>query len=386
MRKGITYTISLLLLIFFYTKGTGQEFFEAGYFINNSGIKTTCLINDLSWQSNPHEFIYKLTENSGERTGSLETVKEFGILDHSKYVRANIHIDRSSDNVNNLSSKRNPEFRQELQFLKVLVEGNATLYSYRDSFLKRYFFRSQNLELEQLIYKKYRSDWQNNSTEKSYETDHIKTNERYKQQLWSNLGCEDISRNRVEVLDYKRDDLVKFFIEYNQGVFNLENPNKESPKELIVYNQTNKKKFFQISIKPSVNSLTSKTITFGDAVYNYKNKTTLGVALEAEMILPFHNNEWSIFFQTYLTPSDMSRDMTRVPLGLRYSVFLNKKSKFTISPSYSILMKELATSIGYHYNNKYSIEMKYCFFKERYYSTYSRVEYNGISLFLGYSL
>ena len=266
------------------------------------------------------------------------------------------------------------------------MEGKACLYFYRDSFLKRYFYSIDDKKVEQLVYKKYIADLQNNSVENSEEINHIKKNERYKQQLWSSLSCEGISRNQVEALNYKKNDLVKLFTDYNQCVNEKENAEINTKKDFIVYNQDNKKKFFQIFLKPSVNSLSKKTIILGDSEYDFRNKTTFGLALEAEMILPFHNNEWSIFFQTYLTAKDINRNMMRVPVGVRYSAFLNKKSKLTFSPSYSILMKEIAATIGYNYKNKYSVEMKYYLFKERYYSTYSRVEYNGISLFLGYSI
>jgi hypothetical protein len=53
---------------------------------------------------------------------------------------------------------------------------------------------------------------------KSYKTpgNKIRKNNRYKQQLWSDLKCSTLTMNKIENTDYIKNDLVSFFIEYNE--------------------------------------------------------------------------------------------------------------------------------------------------------------------------
>ena len=61
--------------------------FEKGYFINNDGERTDCLIKNSDWRNNPMKFQYRLTEDSISKIATIESVKEFGINSFSKYKR-----------------------------------------------------------------------------------------------------------------------------------------------------------------------------------------------------------------------------------------------------------------------------------------------------------
>ena len=53
----------LILLIFISTFNSyAQTSFEKGYFINNEGQKTDCLIKNIDWKDNPTEIKFKYTE------------------------------------------------------------------------------------------------------------------------------------------------------------------------------------------------------------------------------------------------------------------------------------------------------------------------------------
>jgi hypothetical protein len=135
-----------------------QITFEKCYFISNSNEKVNCLIKNNDWKLNPSEIKYKLSENSEAKTAYLKGVKEFGFFGDAKYVRRNIKIDRSSSNINNLSKQRNPVFKEEQIFLKLLIEGEASLYIYEDIGLKRYFYNINSSNIEQLVFKSYVTD------------------------------------------------------------------------------------------------------------------------------------------------------------------------------------------------------------------------------------
>ena len=106
---------------------------------DNNNQKINCLIKNIDWGNNPTEFTYKLSENSELNKKTIKSVKEFGIHNSSKYVRSSVKIDRSSNKVDELDNERIPTFQEEELFLKVLVEGKSTLYSYADASLSRYF-------------------------------------------------------------------------------------------------------------------------------------------------------------------------------------------------------------------------------------------------------
>ncbi len=170
-----------------------QIAFEKGYYIDNMNQKTNCLIKNIDWKNNPIEFEYKQSENSESKTMTIKSIKEFGIDNISKYIRTTINIDRSSENINSLSDDKIPIFQEEELFLKVLVEGKATLYEYVDGNLIRYFYNNDNSTIEQLIFKSYITPENN-----------IGRNNRFREQLWINLKCPNFKISEIENLEYKK--------------------------------------------------------------------------------------------------------------------------------------------------------------------------------------
>ncbi len=106
---------------------SSQISFEQGYYITNSGQKVGCLIKNVDWKDNPREFYYQLSAEGEKNKATIEDVKEFGIENTCKFVRHLVKVDRSSDNLSDLSSTSEPVFTEEVLFLKLLVEGKASL-------------------------------------------------------------------------------------------------------------------------------------------------------------------------------------------------------------------------------------------------------------------
>ena len=149
--------------------------FENGYFINDTNQKVECLIKNIDWRNNPIEFEYMLSQNAIIQKASIKTVKEFGINGVTKYIRTTVNIDRSSDDLKNMSSERNPIFQEEQLFLKVLVEGKASLLLYENGNLTRFFFKTNDSITSQLVYKQYLAE------------NRISQNNYFRQQLFSRL-------------------------------------------------------------------------------------------------------------------------------------------------------------------------------------------------------
>ncbi|MFT7083077.1 MAG: hypothetical protein ACJAT0_001554, partial [Nonlabens sp.] len=107
------YILFLIVGIFSSIKCNSQISFIKGYYIDNANQKTEGLIRNVDWKNNPLEFEYKKTKESEKESMNNESVKEFGINNVSKYIRASVQIDRSSNKFNLLSYDKSPLFKKE---------------------------------------------------------------------------------------------------------------------------------------------------------------------------------------------------------------------------------------------------------------------------------
>ncbi|WP_179336331.1 autotransporter outer membrane beta-barrel domain-containing protein [Winogradskyella costae] len=406
MKKRILFLLTTILTLNCYS----QISFEKGYYINNANQKINCLIKNIDWKNNPTEFEYKLSENSESKKTTIKTIKEFGIDNISKYVRSTVNIDRSSKNINNLSNDKNPIFKEEELFLKVLVEGKANLYQYVDNNLKRYFYNKKNSNIEQLIFKSYKV------TENNFGR-----NNRFRQQLFVDLKCPNFKKSKIGNVEYKKNSLVRFFTEYSKCHNN----------ELINFEPEQKRDLFNLTIRPRINS---SSLTIQNSVSNsrnteFENKRGFGFGLEAEFILPFNKNKWAIAieptFQSFTSEkttnvnnvsggeliANVDYSSIEIPVSLRHYFFLNNNSKIFINASYIFDLSSNSTiefsrndgsnlnsldiktrqnlgfGVGYKQNDKYSLEVRYQTDREvlSEYSFWSS-EYKTLSIIFGYSL
>jgi hypothetical protein len=135
------YVLFLVLITVLALNSYSQITFEKGYFINESDQKVNCLIKNIDWKNNPSEFEYKISPEASIQNADIKTVKEFGIDGVSRYIRAKIQIDRSRDEIYNLNFEMNPVFQEEMLFLKVLIEGKASLFFYANENITRFFMK-----------------------------------------------------------------------------------------------------------------------------------------------------------------------------------------------------------------------------------------------------
>ena len=405
MKKQLLLFLTTILSFSCYS----QISFEKGYYIDNKNQKINCLIKNVDWKNNPIEFEYKLSENSESNKKTIKSVKEFGIDNISKYIRSSIKIDRSSNNINNLSYDRIPKFKEEELFLKVLIAGKITLYEYIDGNLRKFFYGKENSDIEQLVFKRYKTS-----------ENKIGQNYRYKQQLWNNLKCPNFKRNKIKSLDYKKIDLVNFFIEYN----NCNN------QEYLNFEEKQKRDLFNLTIRPRLNnsSLVIQNSISDIRNTNFDNKIGFGFGVEAEMILPFNKNKWSIAIEPTLinfnseksSKSDnvsggiikakVNYNSLEIPISLRHYLFLKNNDKVFINASFifdfsskssiefarnddSVFSSlDINTSsnfaLGFGYkHDKYSAEIRYQSPKEILTNYVSwNTEYQTLSIIFGYSL
>lgn len=389
----------IILVAILSTHCYSQISFEKGYYINNNEQKIECLIKNMDWRNNPTALEYKLSADAASNKLAIKLVKEFGVYNYSKYTRSNVNIDRSSKNLDDLSTIRNPIFKEETLFLKVLIDGKSSLYQYEDESLIRFFYRKDSSQvIEQLVFKIYKTSG-----------DMIGENNMFKQQLLNDFKCQGIKDKEIERISYTKEELVNFFVRYNQC----------NSSELVNFEEKQKKDLFNLSPRLGINSSSlsiqgaissSKDVDFG-------NQVGFRLGIEAELILPFNKNKWSIIieptyqyfksekiFTTYNTKVDYKS--LELPIGLRYYFFLNNNSKIFINTSFILDFASNSTvsystgaeleitnspnlgfGLGYKQNDKYSLELRYHTNRDilSNYAFYS-TGYNTLSVIFGYSI
>lgn len=383
-----------------------QTNYEKGYFIKNSGESVNCLIKNIDWKDNPTEFNYKLNENDSQKKASVETVKEFGIDNISKFLCVNVLIDRSTSNIDNLTKYREPVFKEEKLFLKVFIEGKANLYYYEDKNLRRFFFKTENADIKQLVFKNYRKSG-----------NIIGENNHYKQQLLNNLKCNTVNLVDFNKIEYNKNDLIEVFEKYNFC----------NGEELINFEEKQKRDAFNFSVRAG---LTSSSLKFQyhvspDNNVDFDNEISVRLGIETEFLLPFNNDKWAIILEPTYQRFSSKQEVVRanphpvledynvevdyktfeLPFGVRHYFYLNDKSKIFVNASYAVLFtidssiaydtgttlkisKGSASELGlgFNHNNSISIECRYSLPRDimKNYRNYS-ADYNRIAVIFGYS-
>src|SRR5690606_11523959 len=325
-----------------------------------------------------------------------------------------INIEKSIDNVNSvilISKEKNPEYQEEELYLKVLLEGSASLYLFEVGNSQKFFYSKDGAKIEQLIYKIYLD----------LEKNKVNTNRGYRQQLWNDLKCPTFNISKIENLNYTKRELVRFFEAYN----NCHN------QESVSFEENKKRDLFNLTLRPGINSssLSIKNSAINNRDFNFDNEMGFRFGAEVEFIFPFNKNKWALIIeptyrQGYKSEKSRSSNVSggilvakvdyksfELPVGFRHYFYLNDDSK--IFANLSVIMDlesgsslelfrndgssfnvldiktsyNFALGLGYKYADKYSVEMRLQTSREilgEYIHWNSN--FNTASLIFGYSL
>lgn len=410
MNKKIS---TLLLLCLSVTLCEAQIVYEKGYLVDNQGKKVDCLIRNMDWLNNPVKFEFKLSENAERKTAVIDSVAEFGVEGSFKYLRRDLKIDTSSSNLRFISANRNPEYNEQQVFLKVLEEGEASLYMYRWGVETRYFYSFEdNREVSQLIFKQYKN-----------RQGGVATNEAYKQQLFFLTRCEDIKPATVEKVYYGEKELMKLFRRFNRCGQDTPDEVKEKGWEWHLGLRAGVSSAF-LDLTGPVNSSMKNT--------RLERKFTPRYGLESELILPINKKKWAVALEVTHLQYNSTATIPENPnvmglnepyylegefnylnyvLGIRHFFYLSNRSKLFLAPywgsatsltskidfkrangqkDYSIPVEtsfSFGLGAGYKLRDRLSLEIRYMrprvsLFGLYYYSA----GFNETNLTLGYNL
>ncbi|MEL6636130.1 MAG: hypothetical protein AAFW73_13240 [Bacteroidota bacterium] len=304
---------------------SGQIRFEPGYLLTNEGERIECLIKNVEWKSNPTKFKYQLREGGETKWGDLESVREFGIGESIKYRRFTVAIDRSSDQQKHLSELREPQFKEETLFLKLLVAGSLDLYYYEEGELRRLFIHQSPVPPEQLVYKRFYTG-----------PEKVGHNHYFRRQLLDKLKCPEIPSTKILSLEYQADDVVELLLDYERCL---------GTNYTDYHSQRTRPQFF-LSLRPGWGQASLEVIDRATNLsrLNYPRSSSLRLGIELEMVLAVNQRRWALLFEpnfrTYRNTTQrfgeevvVDYQSLELPIGLRHYLFLNSKAKIFVNAS-----------------------------------------------------
>jgi hypothetical protein len=383
--------IIVLLLMLGTTRILAQVSYQPGYFITNDGQRVDCEIREMNMSSNPGGFQYRV--GGGElQDGTIEAIAEFGITGDATFRRFTVDIDRSSEVTGNLTANRNPIFKRERLFLRLLVSGKGVLYEYADAQLYRYFYSLDNAVPKQLVYKRYMQT----DASGGYETGFSTTNQEYKQQIFMNLKCGSITRKEIENLKYERMPLMRFFNKYNEC----------TGTQVALTEPEERKSSVRLSIRPGL-YYNSFYLENGVTRLEFEKSIAFRIGIEMETLIK--HGKWSFTFEpTFQTYSSQISGTTNAIKyssldligGLRRYLILNETTGLYInlnfafslpttgSASYYNISESANLYAGFGYKGgKLNVEFNYAF-PRGLLGSYPQLSsgYSGPGLIFGYRI
>lgn len=266
------FLISIICLIS--TSLLAQDLFEEGYYLNNQGENVQGYIDVFPLTDSPTSIRFKKNRSDNLRSLSISEVSAFQVSGF-KFVRFIGDIDLNLTP----SSNTDAEFEDRQIFLRVIVEGEASLYSYKESDSEIYFYSTLTVPPTQLLNTEFiRAD-------NSYAFNPI-----YKNQLRKLIECES-NLGIIDDLKYDKKNLIYFFKEYNSCI---DKPSKtfsglsiSSPKYLNI----------SLSVGATSYSMVATTQLNNIRIVRFKDNAIPNIALELEQLLPVTKNKISIWLR-----------------------------------------------------------------------------------------
>lgn len=365
--------IAILLFLCTFSFLSAQTKFEKGYYINLNGTKSEGFIKNSDWKNTPNSIEFKSNLEDNAIEVNTSQISEFEIENKSKYKRFNVDIEKSSVKSGQLSNNSKiPHFKNENVFLKVLIEGKASLFYFYENGIEKFFFLTDKKDIEQLVFLAYLADDEDYNSNKKEGIDDIILNSTilynriYRKQLNQYVNCNN-SRDEISKLGYSKSSLENFFEKYN----NCENADFKK------FETGNKSTF---KLKASlINNFNSADLTkYGSADYsaNFGTSYGLGFGFEAELILPFNNNKWSLIIepsynsykktkklQAQFSPSideqevELKYNYVQIPIGLRHYFYLNNNSSIFINGLYNVKINTGDNGVKYSFSTSANMDV-----------------------------
>ncbi|WP_431121865.1 hypothetical protein [Flagellimonas flava] len=321
-----------------------QTRFEKGYYVALDGNRVDCLIQNSNWSDSPNQVTYKIADSADESTIDPNSVLEFGV-GGVVYKSVNSQFPETFLKPRKNDNEATPEMVQKTVFVKLILEGKASLYQYREKNQLIYLYQLDDEAIEVLNYKKY-------VTLNDYK---IRENNLFRRQLLEKLNCNNSSA--IQKVQYSRKSLTDYVLKFNSC---------KDPMGVVGSKEISRKKM-KITVKlfAGVQSYDFTYESQGEDL-DFENKTVAKFGAELEGILPFNNNKWSVFLSTdyskYSSAIDAPNsatisydiEVTRLGtlLGGRHYMFLDNKNSFFIEAALAF-DKDFNSEVNEYFENEF---------------------------------
>lgn len=291
-----------------------------GYYILNNGtrkdgyFKQVNFYNEdlLSFRSNPSDAYIKVVPND---------IKEYGAGDDIKFEKHTVSLDDTSLISADLGTVKEAEWVSRTVFLNVITEGDASLYSYSGDKGVKFFYqvKSKNIELSQLLYKKYLAKQLS-----------IGENNQYRQQLYNHVSCTGQTPSNFAKTAYVKKELVKIFDNYNRCTGTVVSATAYAAS-------ASKKVSFRYTIFAGAASSVVKIERMVPAAGDIK-ATTLSFGVEAALVLP--SEKFALFFRANYErfSSDIKTSLVTLSRNTVDTYYIDSDFfNFYLGPRYNIM-------------------------------------------------
>ncbi|MFA5330462.1 MAG: outer membrane beta-barrel protein [Prolixibacteraceae bacterium] len=358
--------------------------FQKGYIVDNNK-KIECLIQNDNWANAPKTISYKMTVNSPIITRDVDEIQELYIYNTDQNYLL-VRVQRLLNKEDTITEKR---------FLKCLLSGEASLFTYKNNGVEQFFFKVNDSRVMRLVYSKLIVDGK------------ILTNSKFRQQLSFWLKCNSVTEKRIIETGYNKQSLINILKDYNSC----------KGTDYTDFNKYKRKGKLYLSVLGGGSLFRFENKDHGldsNDVGSRSSKNSLKLGVDAELRIPFNRNKWGLFselnYSKYTSkgsalltmvstaPSNIGVEsrvnfsfttdisMLEIPIGIRYYSFINKENIlfYNAAFSYNILLpnkehikydsgwnKIMAKEsvfkanygwnlgVGYQYNSKYGIEIRF---------------------------
>lgn len=152
--KNLTLFSLFLLLSLISNAAFCQSNYQEGYVLTLNKDTLRGLIDVKNWSTSPREILFFQRNFTRTRKYTVNEVTAFYAAGE-KYVARVFQVDTSSNEFSKLSQYSKAENRRDSAFLKVLVEGKAGLFLFKDKERTHFFIEDDTLKTTELLNKQY---------------------------------------------------------------------------------------------------------------------------------------------------------------------------------------------------------------------------------------
>lgn len=271
------------LFIFFPLIVIAQKNYKEGFIINSNGEKVAGHIDYKNWNKAPLSIAFK-ENDKGEMVLTPDKINSFyvNLGDREEiYESLMVSYDSTSDKFGEMDYSAAAKNKTERVFLYLLVQGEASLYSYVDVNGREHFFLKDKLGIEELLFRKYYVINEGIKT--------VAKNERYKRQLMKlAVLCSSLEKD-INLTRYSSKSLIALINKYNLCV------NSGASANYTVKKESSK---MQIGL---LTGITQTKVRFEGNEFQHSKKLNLSpsnnftAGIFVNNFLPRSNNHWAIY-------------------------------------------------------------------------------------------